>query len=88
MKKSIHLAPGLSISPVIIGLWQVADLERNGHLLDPEKAAKSMKTYVDAGLTSFDMADHYGSAEIIAGEYQQTFGGAQLMTKWVPPNVC
>lgn len=85
MKKSIYLAPGLSISPVIIGLWQVADLERNGHLLDPVQAAKSMKAYVDAGLTTFDMADHYGSAEIIAGEYQQTFGGAQLMTKWVPP---
>ena len=33
----------------------------------------------------FDMADHYGSAEIIAGEYQQTFGGAQLMTNGYPP---
>ena len=79
-------APGLTICPVITGLWQVADLERDGSVLDPEQAALAMKAYFDAGLTTFDMADHYGSAEDIAGVFHTRFGGnnAQLLTKWVP----
>ncbi len=82
-----ELAEGLRTSPVLIGLWQVADLERDGHTLDADEAALSMKSYFDAGLTTFDMADHYGSAEIIAGVFQKKYanGKAQLLTKWVPP---
>lgn len=78
--------PGLTICPVITGLWQVADLERDGRVLDPEQAALSMKAYYDAGLTTFDMADHYGSAEDIAGVFHARFAGeqARLLTKWVP----
>ena len=79
-------APGLMFCPVVIGLWQVADLERDGRVLDPGQAALAMKAYFDAGLTTFDMADHYGSAEDIAGVFHARFGGdnAQLLTKWVP----
>lgn len=79
-------APGLTICPVVTGLWQVADLERGGHVLDTAQAALAMKAYFDAGLTTFDMADHYGSAEDIAGVFRSRFGGnkAQLLTKWVP----
>lgn len=78
--------PGLVICPVVTGLWQVADLEREGPTLDAAQAALAMKAYFDAGLTSFDMADHYGSAEDIAGVFHARFGGdnAQLLTKWVP----
>ena len=81
-----ELTPGLRISPVLIGLWQVADLEREGQRLDGEKAALDMKRYFDAGLTTFDMADHYGSAEEIAGIFRRKYGSAkaQLVTKWVP----
>ncbi len=81
------IAPGLTISRVLTGLWQVADLERDGRSLDHEVAAQSMAAYVDRGLTTFDMADHYGSAELIAGRFA---GGdapredVQLLTKWVP----
>lgn len=81
-----ELAPGLSVSRVLTGLWQVADMERGGKL-EPRAAARAMVPYVEAGLTSFDMADHYGSAEEIAG----TFGPrspsgtpVQRLTKWVP----
>jgi aryl-alcohol dehydrogenase-like predicted oxidoreductase/enamine deaminase RidA (YjgF/YER057c/UK114 family) len=84
LNTSCELAPGLHVSRVITGLWQVADLERNGKLLDPDQAALSMKAYYDAGLTTFDMADHYGSAEIIAGVFQKNYGKPQLFTKWVP----
>ncbi|HEY5826548.1 MAG TPA: aldo/keto reductase, partial [Cyclobacteriaceae bacterium] len=80
------LAPGLRIAKVLTGLWQIADLERDGKELDPEQTALAMKPYVDAGFTTFDMADHYGSAEIISGVFQQNHPASpvQLFTKWVP----
>ncbi|MDT0607606.1 aldo/keto reductase [Croceitalea rosinachiae] len=83
----IQLAPGLKISRVLTGLWQIADLERDGNTLDPIETAKYMKPYAKAGLCTFDMADHYGSAEVIAGAFKnQVQGGdkVQLLTKWVP----
>jgi aryl-alcohol dehydrogenase-like predicted oxidoreductase/enamine deaminase RidA (YjgF/YER057c/UK114 family) len=76
------LAPGLEISRVVTGLWQIADMERDGRALDLRKAAAAMQPYVDAGFTTFDMADHYGSAEDIAGIYGGT--SVQRFTKWVP----
>ena len=82
----INLAPGLSVSRVLTGLWQIADMERDGRTIDLAQTAAAMRPYVDAGLTSFDMADHYGSAEDVAGIYRDGPGGsrAQLLTKWVP----
>ena len=51
-----------------------------------DAAASAMAPYVDAGLTTFDMADHYGSAEEIAGTFGVERGAdsVQLFTKWVP----
>jgi len=68
-------------------------MERGGRTLDPEVGAAAMEKYVAAGLTTFDMADHYGSAELIAGHYRATREGqgegrlprTQMFTKWVPP---
>jgi aryl-alcohol dehydrogenase-like predicted oxidoreductase/enamine deaminase RidA (YjgF/YER057c/UK114 family) len=86
-----ELAPGLSISRVLTGLWQIADMERDGRTLDLDATARAMGAYVDAGFTTFDMADHYGSAEEVAGRFasaRASSGGAgrgvQLFTKWVP----
>jgi aryl-alcohol dehydrogenase-like predicted oxidoreductase/enamine deaminase RidA (YjgF/YER057c/UK114 family) len=82
-----ELAPDLKISRVLTGLWQVADMERDGKTLDLVAAAKSMKAYGDAGLVTFDMADHYGSAEVIAGIYKKKYADyrpVNLLTKWVP----
>lgn len=87
MKKRIQLAPGLEISRIVTGLWQIADMERDGNTLDPVATAKHMEPYVAAGLTSFDMADHYGSSEIITGTFKNTnpLGDeVRLFTKWVP----
>ncbi len=81
----IELAPGLEISRVLTGLWQVADMERDGSTLDADAASTAMDDYVDRGLTTFDMADHYGSSELIAGAFQaRRPGQAELITKWVP----
>ena len=93
MKKSsppverCDLAPDLSISRVLTGMWQIADMEREGEALDPLATARAIEPYVAAGLTTFDMADHYGSAEVVAGTYRAELAGAtpvQMLTKWVP----
>ena len=63
----IALAPDLTIPRIVTGLWQVADQERSGAQLDPERGADSLAAYAAAGFDAYDMADHYGSAEIIAG---------------------
>ena len=80
------LAPDLSISRVLTGLWQIADMERDGKELDLAATARDMEPYVEAGFTTFDMADHYGSAEEIAGLFLNKHGAdaGQLFTKWVP----
>jgi aryl-alcohol dehydrogenase-like predicted oxidoreductase/enamine deaminase RidA (YjgF/YER057c/UK114 family) len=87
MNQTITLAPGLEISRIVTGLWQIADIERDGNTLDPNTASSFMTPYVESGFTSFDMADHYGSSEIITGTFKNTnpLGNkVQLFTKWVP----
>jgi aryl-alcohol dehydrogenase-like predicted oxidoreductase/enamine deaminase RidA (YjgF/YER057c/UK114 family) len=82
------LAPNLQISPIITGLWQIADMERGGKQLDYDAIVAELRRYALAGLTTFDMADHYGSAEIIAGKLRKSVAAdseVQLLTKWVPP---
>ncbi|MDQ6436086.1 aldo/keto reductase [Mesorhizobium sp. LHD-90] len=77
----------LSISRLVCGLWQVADLEKDGTLLDPEQGADALDAYARTGFDTFDMADHYGSAELITGRllarYQHDPRPVAL-TKWCP----
>ena len=82
----VALAPGLEVPRVITGLWQVADMERAGRPLDPDAAGKALGEYADSGFDAFDMADHYGSAEIIVGRYLAGagLGRAIAFTKWCP----
>jgi len=86
-----ELAPGLTISRLLTGLWQIADMERDGRTVELETTAEAMRAYVEAGFTTFDMADHYGSAEDVAGRFNarrattsEVPTGVQLFTKWVP----
>ena len=81
------LADDFQISRIITGLWQIADLERKGIKLELDKTNESIHQYVKNGFTTFDMADHYGSAEVITGNYKKAFDKdheVQLLTKWVP----
>jgi aryl-alcohol dehydrogenase-like predicted oxidoreductase/enamine deaminase RidA (YjgF/YER057c/UK114 family) len=80
------IADDLEISRVLTGLWQIADMERDGRELDLVAAAGEMEPYVEAGFTTFDMADHYGSSEEIVGHFVARHGArrAELLTKWVP----
>ena len=88
------LASGLDIPRVVTGLWQVADIERATGPIDPDQGAEALAAYVAEGFDAFDMADHYGSAELIAGRLRSRLGdgsitppaGADLrtFTKWCP----
>jgi aryl-alcohol dehydrogenase-like predicted oxidoreductase/enamine deaminase RidA (YjgF/YER057c/UK114 family) len=91
--KRIDLAAGLEISRVVTGLWQVADMERSGRAIDLDGGAAELARYAEAGFDTFDMADHYGSAEDIAGRFNQLVGSGQVklinrkpvaLTKWCP----
>ncbi|HEY3146433.1 MAG TPA: aldo/keto reductase [Dongiaceae bacterium] len=78
---------GLDISRLICGLWQVADMEKNGQSLDTERAADALDAYAKAGFDTFDMADHYGSAELITGQLLKRYQRAKrpiAFTKWCP----
>ena len=84
------LGPGLEMSRVLNGMWQVSG--GHGHI-DRERAVRSMVDYHDAGLTTWDLADHYGPAEDLIGEFrrrmraekgQDALEDAQAFTKWVP----
>jgi len=87
-----RLAPDLEISRIVTGLWQVADMERDRGPLDPEPASTAMLDYARAGFDSFDMADHYGSAERISGRMLARVADGELegrarpqvFTKWCP----
>ncbi len=83
------LAPGLEIPRIGTGLWQVADMERGGAPFDLESGADALAEYASAGYDAFDMADHYGSAELIAGRLLGRFRENEdvrprVLTKWVP----
>ncbi len=84
----ITIGEDLDASRLICGLWQVADLEKHGATLDPEAAADALEAYVKAGFDTFDMADHYGSAELIAGRllarYRRADARPLAFTKWCP----
>lgn len=83
----IRLSDRLTISRVLTGLWQVADMERDGAELDPEEAAGDLAEYAGSGFDTFDMADHYGSAELIAGRLLARYPADErplAFTKWCP----
>ena len=84
----VELASGLNSNRLISGLWQVADLERGDAPLDRSDAADALQAYVDAGFDTFDMADHYGSAELIVGSLLARYPAGKrrplAFTKWCP----
>jgi aryl-alcohol dehydrogenase-like predicted oxidoreductase len=84
------LTPDLTICRILNGMWQVS----GGHgRIDRERALDAMANHVDAGFTTWDLADHYGPAEDFVGEFRRrhaaargaaALAGLQFFTKWVP----
>lgn len=86
----LWLTPDLRICRTLNGLWQVSGAHGP---IDPDAAVRAMFDYHAAGLTTWDLADHYGPAEDFVGEFRRQmaarFGAGVLseilaFTKWVP----
>jgi aryl-alcohol dehydrogenase-like predicted oxidoreductase/enamine deaminase RidA (YjgF/YER057c/UK114 family) len=81
------LTSSLSVPRILCGLWQVADIERNGKPIDLVRGGDALQAYVNAGFKAFDMADHYGTAELITGNLLRRYKPGekpQAFTKWCP----
>lgn len=83
----LRLSDRLHISRAVTGLWQVADIEKDGAIIDPETGADWLSAYADAGFDTFDMADHYGTSELITGRLLARGDTPRpvAFTKWCPP---
>jgi aryl-alcohol dehydrogenase-like predicted oxidoreductase len=86
----LSLTADLSICRILNGMWQVSGAHGR---IDPGRAVNAMFQYHEAGFTTWDLADHYGPAEDLVGEFRRRFAarhGAgrlaeiQAFTKWVP----
>ncbi|GAB4209788.1 MAG: aldo/keto reductase [Coleofasciculaceae cyanobacterium] len=86
----LQFTPDLNICRVLNGMWQVSGAHGR---IDPKRAILSMFEYVDAGFTTWDLADHYGPAEDFIGEFRrqlintrgkEALSNLQAFTKWVP----
>ena len=80
----------LSICRILNGMWQVSGAHG---AIDRARAVAAMDAYHDAGFTTWDLADHYGPAEDLIGNFRRRFaarhgaerlGEIQAFTKWVP----
>ncbi|MBW4418997.1 MAG: aldo/keto reductase [Myxacorys californica WJT36-NPBG1] len=80
----------LKICRVLNGMWQVSGAHGG---IDRRKAIAAMFDYIDAGFTTWDLADHYGPAEDFMGEFRKQLindrgedavSQIQAFTKWVP----
>src|SRR5271157_2144741 len=89
-EKVTELAPDLPISRLLNGMWQVSGAHGS---ISPHVAIEEMEGYIDAGLTTWDLADHYGPAEDFVGAFrkkmeaegkQEKLENAKFFTKWVP----
>ena len=86
----LQFTPDLNICRILNGMWQVSGAHGR---IDSKAAIQTMFKYVDAGYTTWDLADHYGPAEDFIGEFrhqlvatrgQQALSHLQAFTKWVP----
>ena len=46
MSERLRLTENLEISRILTGLWQVADIEKDGTKIDPETGADRLAAYV------------------------------------------
>lgn len=88
-----YIRPGYSVSRVFKGNWQLSE----GHLrqgsIDRNTALADMRRFVEAGITTFDMADIYTGTEEMVGDFlrqnqsafqSDTLPPVQIHTKYVP----
>jgi aryl-alcohol dehydrogenase-like predicted oxidoreductase len=85
-----QLAEDLSTCRILNGMWQVSGAHGP---IESREAISQMFDYVQAGFTTWDLADHYGPAEDFVGEFlnqwvatqgKEALQKVQTFTKWVP----
>ncbi|RPD63845.1 Aldo/keto reductase [Lentinus tigrinus ALCF2SS1-6] len=68
-RKETFLLGPFELPRLFNGLWQLSS--NSWGSAPAAKIRRQMATYAENGYTAFDMADHYGSAEILFGEFRQ-----------------
>lgn len=80
--ETFELGP-FTVPRIWVGLWQ---LSSNAWGSAPTaKIRRGMARHVELGYNAFDMADHYGSAEILFGQFRETLPESERVigaTKW------
>ena len=82
--EKIILGKDLEISRILNGMWQVAGSHGQ---IDLELAIQDMEKYHELGFTTWDLADIYGPAESLIGDFKKkdkTVENFQAFTKFVP----
>ncbi|MFN4308965.1 MAG: aldo/keto reductase [Ferrovibrio sp.] len=79
------LSPGYTMSRLLKGGWHLA----GGHGdVDRRQAIDDMAAFVQAGITSFDCADHYTGVEELIGDFRAAYPDLgrriEIHTKFVP----
>jgi aryl-alcohol dehydrogenase-like predicted oxidoreductase len=86
----LQLTADLDICRILNGMWQVSGAHGP---IDPSGAVEEMFSYHGARFTTWDLADHYGPAEVFVGTFRRQFAARygverlseiQAFTKWVP----
>ena len=88
-----QITPDYSISRLIKGHWQLSEghLQQGSH--DEKTLLKDMRSFVEAGITTFDMADIYTGTEELVGRFLKEnktdfingdLPPVQIHTKYVP----
>lgn len=80
------IVPGYSVSRLLKGGWHLSSGHSEG--LDRAQAIDDMAAFVEAGITSFDCADHYLGVEQMIGDFRRAYPElaprVQIHTKYVP----
>ena len=76
-----NLAPDFEICRILNGMWQVSGTHGQ---IDPKLAIEDMIQYHNVGFTTWDLADIYGPAESIIGEFSKKVSDFEAHTKFVP----
>ena len=69
-ESQFQFTPDMRICRILNGMWQVSGAHGR---IDPQAAVQNMFDYLDAGFTTWDLADHYGPAEDFIGDRIMAF---------------
>ncbi|GLC67069.1 hypothetical protein PLESTF_000511600 [Pleodorina starrii] len=72
----VPLARGLRVSKIMRGCWQLSGRHKGDPLTDRTsggEAVSDLAGFHQAGITSLDLADNYGPAELMAGQYLRLY---------------